>query len=61
MKITVENTKKLPGEVFKAEPLLIEDSWRVRRSRDGQVVLFRVERDVAKQFAKAMNRKQSDE
>lgn len=57
MKITVENTDKLPGETFKAEPLLTENSWRVWRSRDGQNVLFRVLKEEAERFAKEMNRK----
>lgn len=57
MKITIESTAKLPGETFRAEPLACEDSWRVRRSRDGQNVMFRVSRDAAEQFAAAMNAK----
>lgn len=52
---TVETTHKNPGETFRAEPLLAEESWRVRRSRDGQNVLFRVSRETAEQFAAAMN------
>lgn len=57
MLVTVENTKKLPGETFYAEPLHTENSWRVRRSRDGQNVLFRVDREFAENFAAAMNAK----
>ena len=52
---TVENTHKLTGETFRAEPLYTENSWRVRRSRDGQNVLFRVSREHAEQFAQQMN------
>lgn len=55
MIITIENTSKRPGETFSAEPLMRESSWRVRRSRDGQNVLFRVGRDEAETFAAAMN------
>ena len=57
MKITVENTDKIEGETFYAEPLTVEDSWRVRRSRDGQNVMFRVTSEVAEAFAAAMNQK----
>lgn len=57
MKITVENTDKLPGETFCAEPLATENSWRVRRSRDGQNVMFRTDRETAKRFAVDMNNK----
>lgn len=56
-KITVENTEKHPGETFTAEPLRTENSWRVRRSFDGQNVMFRVSRDDAENFAAAMNAK----
>jgi hypothetical protein len=59
MKITIENTSKLPGETFIAEPLYVENSWRVRRSRDGQNVLFRVSREDAESFAADMNAKAS--
>lgn len=55
--VTVENTPKLPGETFRAEPLYTENSWRVRRSSDGQSVLFRVSRDFAERFASEMNAK----
>lgn len=57
MIVTIENTPKLPGETFTAEPLSRENSWRVRRSRDGQNVLFRVKQEVAEEFAAAMNAK----
>jgi hypothetical protein len=57
MKITVDNTSKLPGETFWAGPLRTENLWHVRRSRDGQNVLFRMSRDDAEQFAAAMNAK----
>jgi hypothetical protein len=57
MKVTVENTEKRPGETFRAEPLRTEESWLVRRSHDGQNVLFRVSREYAEVFAAAMNAK----
>lgn len=57
MIITVDNTDKLQGETFYAEPLATEGSWRVRRSRDGQNVMFRVSRKQAEEFAAAMNSK----
>lgn len=57
MTVTVENTDKISGETFRAEPLRAENSWRVRRSRDGQNVLFRVDQDTAENFAAAMNAK----
>lgn len=60
-KITVENTEKLPGETFYAEPLRSENSWRVRRSRDGQNVLFRVSKEFAEQLAAAMNARSEGE
>ncbi len=60
MTITVDNTSKLDGETFSAEPLAAENSWRVRRSRDGQNVMFRVDRETAYQFAEAMNLKRVD-
>ena len=58
MLITVENTSKRPGETFTAEPLFSEDAWRVRRSRDGQNVMFRVSRETAESFAAGMNAKE---
>ena len=59
MRITVENTSKRPGETFTAEPLFSENAWRVKRSRDGQNVMFRVSREVAESFAVAMNAKEA--
>lgn len=58
MIITTDNTDKLPGETFLAEPLWVENSWRVRRSRDGQNVMFRVSREIAEKFAESMNHKE---
>lgn len=60
MKITRESTDKLPGETFTAEPLSSENSWRVRRSRDGQNVMFRVSRETAISFARNMNLKDAE-
>ena len=54
--MTAEPQKREPRaaerEVLMAEPLRTEDSWRVRRSRDGQNVLFRVSKEEAERFVK---------
>lgn len=50
-----EVPKKLPGETFWVEPLRVENSWRVRRSRDGQNVAFRCSRKDAERIAAELN------
>lgn len=43
-----------PGETFYAEPLIFEESWRVRSSW-GAVEFFRVHKDTADLLVEALN------